>query len=62
MRAIRYGVLVLTSATALFGGRNPLCVQLDMELRNVLQDQVAEYSRNPLCVQLDMEKSRLGRS
>ena len=32
MRAIRYGALVLI-ALAIWGiGRNPLCVQLDMEL------------------------------
>ena len=36
--------------------RNPLCVQLDMELLEV-KETADVVGRNPLCVQLDMEST-----
>ena len=36
--------------------RNPLCVQLDMEML-FWAEQIFLVSRNPLCVQLDMEST-----
>ena len=55
MRAIRYGGYEGSTGINLRGGRNPLCVQLDMELIIFLVWLAGESGRNPLCVQLDME-------
>ena len=54
MRAIRYGVIVFLFYIWVLMRRNPLCVQLDMELDKSINDLI-ESGRNPLCVQLDME-------
>ena len=54
MRAIRYGGDNTHKVSRRWCGRNPLCVQLDMELTWIFQGNDF-FSRNPLCVQLDME-------
>ena len=55
MRAIRYGEQWHCGWSTASCGRNPLCVQLDMEYFVKLGDRLLRVCRNPLCVQLDME-------